>query len=477
MRQVVLLMTAMLLVCCSSDCETNIQEEPVSSQAAICAPNSIDHLVFAVISDTHVGNTCGAGYEVKVPQALRHLTGRGQLDALVVVGDLTENGRADEYKTLVQLFGSKRNILNPVHHFLFMMGNHDNYDSNGQDNYMNGLKTFNGNKDYPLHQYVLIKGYPFITISDLGSANNDINNSDNGSNSYPTASVNMLESYLAQAAKDAPDKPIFVFTHVPPRWTCFSTWTEFENESWAMKVLNPVLNKYPQAVVFSGHSHYPLGDPRSIHQGTNPNSERHNYYTVINTGTTTYSEIYPGAIDVGIFPDNYDCVTEGMIIEELPNGDIEIRRYDTYRNVEIDPEHRWILKAPFDGSQFQYADIRDADDNPNHLALRDGLPAPAFDAGAQLKLKSSRNNVKVTFPQATDDECVFRYNIRILKGETVVKNAFVFSQFYLTVDTPTQLSYTISGLTPNTEYKVEVIAYDSYDNKSSALIATIKNVY
>ena len=426
-------------------------------------------LAFAVISDVHVGNNGGAGYKVKIPQALQHLTGRGKLDALAVVGDLTDNGRTNQYTEFVQFFGSEQNILNPVENFLFMMGNHDNYDSNGQANYKNGLKVFNGNKSYPLHQYVLIKGYPFITISDLGSANNDINNPGNGTTSYPTTSVNTLKRYLKQAAEDAPGKPIFVFTHVPPRWTCFSTWVEFETEAWAMKVLNPVLNDYPQAVVFGGHSHYPLGDPRSIHQGANPNSSRNNYYTVINTASTTYSEINPGAVDAGIHPENYAYVTEGMILVEQPNGDIEIRRYDTYRDVEIDPEHRWVLKAPFDGSQFQYADIRDADDNPNNVVLRDGLPAPTFDNGTELTLKPSENDVLVTFPQATDNECVFRYNIRILKDEKVVKNAFVFSQFYLTIDTPKQISYSISDLAPNTEYKVEVIAYDSYDNQSTAL--------
>lgn len=472
MRQIVLLMAAMLLTGCSYDCEMMLQDNFTSLQAAPIDVQNEDRLVFAVISDTHVGNYSGAGYGVKIPQALRHLTGHGKLDALAVVGDLTENGSTDQYKEFVQFFDSKQNILNPVDNYLFMMGNHDNYDSNGQANFMNGLKTFNGNKSYPLHQYVVIKGYPFITISDLGPANND-NNASDGTSSYPVESVNTLKCYLEQAVKDAPGKPIFVFTHVPPRWTCFSTWAEIENDAWAMEVLNPILNQYPQAVVFSGHSHYPLGDPRSIHQGTNPNSERNNYYTVINTSSTTYSEIYPGAVDAGIHPENYDYVTEGMIIEELPNGDIEIRRFDTYRDVEIDPEHRWILKAPFDGSQFQYADIRDADDNPNNLVLRDGLPAPAFDDGAQLKLTHNGNDVQVTFPQTTDNECVFRYNIRVLKEDKVVKSAFVFSQFNLTIDTPKQLSYTLNGLTPGEEYKIEVIAYDSYDNKSAALTATI----
>ena len=155
-----------------------------------------------------------------------------------------------------------------------------------------------------------------------------------------------------------------------------------------------------------------------------------------------------------------------------PDGDIEIRRYDTYRDVEIDPEHRWVLKAPFDGSQFQYADIRDADDNPDNRFLRNGLPAPAFDDNAQLKLTHSKNAVQVTFPQATDNECVFRYNIRVWKEDKMIKSEFVFSQFYLTIDMPKQLTYTISGLSTFIRYKIEVVAYDSYDNKSPALSAT-----
>ena len=428
-------------------------------------------LVFAVISDVHVGNNWGAGYKVKIPQALQHLTGYGKLDAMAVVGDLTDNGRTDQYQEFVQFFGSNSNIINPVENFIFMMGNHDNYDSNGQNNYKSGLRSFNGNRSYPLDQYVLIKGYPFISISQRGSANND-DNASNGTTSYPSTVVTTRKRYLKRAAEEAPGKPIFVFTHVAPRWTCYSSWGEIEGAAWAMKVLNPVLNEYPQVVAFCGHSHYPLGDPRSIHQGANPNSTRNNYYTVINTASTTYSEINPGAVAAGIHPEGYAYVTEGMILVEQENGDIEIRRYDTYRNVEIDPEHRWVLKAPFDGSMFQYADIRDADDNPNNVPLRTGLPAPAFYKSAELTLDVYPSEVKVTFPQATDNECVFRYKVRILKGETEVKSAFVFSQFYLTTDMPQTLSYTIEGLTADTKYTAEVTAYDSWDNKSVPLTAT-----
>ena len=428
-------------------------------------------LVFAVISDTHVGNSYGGRYVEKVSNTLQYLTGQGKLDALAVVGDLTDHGDTNQYTEFVQLFGNSENFVSPVDNFLFMMGNHDNYNGSGQSNYKSGLKVFNGNKSYPLDQYVLIKGYPFITISVRAGYNND-DNASNGTASYPSTVVTTLKRYLKQAAQDAPGKPIFVFTHVPPRWTCYSSWGEIEGAAWAMKVLNPVLNQYPQVVIFGGHSHYPLGDPRSIHQGANPNSSRNNYYTGINTGSITYSEINPGAVEEGIHPEGFKNVTEGMILEEQPNGDIEIRRYDTYRGLEIDPEHRWLLKAPFDGSMFEYADIRDADDNPNNVPLRNGLPAPAFYKSAKLTLDTYPNDVTITFPQATDNECVFRYKVRVLNGETEVKSAFVFSQFYLMTDKPHTLSYTIDGLAEKTKYTAEVIAYDSYDNQSVPLTAT-----
>ncbi|MBO4593605.1 MAG: metallophosphoesterase [Bacteroidaceae bacterium] len=431
-------------------------------------------LRFAVISDVHVGNSMGVGPTVKIPRALKNLTKRGKLDALAVVGDLTNGGTESQYKQFTKMFGADTNFINPVGKMLFMMGNHDNYDGNGKRNYQAGLKSFNMGRVYPYHQYVKIKGYPFITISDFGSANNDINNPSAAEKSYPQESRDSLTNMLARAAQEAPGKPIFVFLHVGPNNGCYSTWADFENgEAWSMGILNPILNKYPQVVVFCAHSHYPIGDPRSIHQGVDPKSTRENYYTAINTASTTYSEIHPGAVEEGIHPAGYENVTEGMILQEDDEGNIDIFRYDTFRDLEILPNKRWRLDAPHDGSKFKYADTRDAADNETAgKPLRDGKPAPVFEEDAKPELEVTSYSVKVTFPQATDDECVFRYNIRVLQGKKVVKSNFLFSQFYLYSDMPQQLSYTATGLTPETEYTLEVVAYDSYDNKSTPLKTT-----
>lgn len=430
-------------------------------------------LSFGVISDIHFENNVGEGAMVKVPRALKNLTSHGALDALAVVGDLADSGNANQYELLTSVFTDKTNFANPVGTFLFMMGNHDNMSATGKQNYQEGLKAFNGGENYPLHQYKVIKGYPFITISQSNSAAQDMSSAQNGTEAYPEDVVQQLDAWMAQASQECPGKPIFVFTHVPPRWTVYGSWAEYETgNAWAMKVLNPVLNKYPQAVVFAGHSHYPLGDPRSIHQGANPNSERQNYYTVINTGSSTYSEVNPGAVAVGTHPEGYALVTEGMIVSELPNGDIDICRYDTYRDLEIGAEHHWVLKAPFDGSMFEYADIRDADDNPLNVPLRNGLPAPAFTKSAEIQVKPMAFEATAFIPQATDNECVFRYRIRLSKEGLVLSEKYIFSQFYLNTDTPDPLFYSVRNLTSNTNYEIEVVAYDSYGNASEPLKKT-----
>ncbi|GHT01274.1 hypothetical protein AGMMS49525_01550 [Bacteroidia bacterium] len=451
---------------------------PVSAQYFVSSVAPKDAYVrFAVISDTHFGNSQGEGPLVKVPKALQNITSYGPLDAIFVVGDLTDGGSAGQYTQFVNCFGNAANYTNPVAQKIYMMGNHDNYAA--QSNYVTGLKPLNDNKDYPFDQYIVIKGYPFITISQRNSSNTDASTESNGTGAYPQAVRDTLDRWMARAAAECQGKPIFVFTHVPPKYTCYSSWPgEGDGTSWptwSMKVLNPILNKYPQAVVFGGHSHFPIGDPRSIHQGVNPNSDKKNFFTGINTGSTTYSEIHKPSVDIGIHPENYAYVTEGLILTAQPGGDIKVQRYDTYRKEEIDPAHPWVLKAPHDGSQFQYADKRDAADNNStyNLPLRDGLPAPVFASTATVTLGTpATNSITVTFPQATDNECVFRYRVQIKKADgTVAKEFFKFSQFYLNSQMPTTLSATLDGLRSNTTYTAEVTAYDSYENTSTTLVS------
>ena len=73
---------------------------------------------------------------------------------------------------------------------------------------------------------------------------------------------------------------------------------------------------------------------------------------------------------------------------------------------------------------------------------------------------------------------MFYYNISIKKedSEMLAANASVFSQFYLNSEMPEVLECVVDDLDPETDYVVEVTAYDSYDNASEVLTASFSTV-
>ncbi|MGC7099662.1 metallophosphoesterase [Amycolatopsis lurida] len=77
-------------------------------------------IVIAHLSDLHLD-----GDERSLARAARvfdHLDGlRGEIDAVLVTGDLADHGLAEEYEAVAKLFAGPRKILQPMH----CPGNHD----------------------------------------------------------------------------------------------------------------------------------------------------------------------------------------------------------------------------------------------------------------------------------------------------------------------------------------------------------------
>lgn len=385
---------------------------------------------FAVISDLHFGNKEGEGPMVKVPRALKNLFSKTpQVDALFICGDLTDGGKAEQYDDLEKVF-SDHTVIPEGQKIYFMMGDHDNYDTNGLQNYYR--------LGQPLYQFIDIKGYPFITLSIRGSR---------GYDGYGDEEKAYLEKALKDAADKYPGKPIFLFTHVPPYNTVYGSCPG--EGGWGTQLLSSILNKYPQIVMFSGHSHFPLGDPRSINQ---------QIFTSINEGSTTYSEIEPNAVEEGIHPYRYNYVTEGVIVTADSAMNLEIERWDTYNNEEILP--RWQVLAPHDGSRFIYKN-------------RDGGERPLFAAGDGVIVTNLKDeSCDVSFPQATDDEVVHHYLVEIVDDKGTVYNTYRrFSDFYL--NSYKSLTFTIqfSGIPLGAELVARVKAVDSYNNESEPLVS------
>ncbi|MBP3471911.1 MAG: metallophosphoesterase [Paraprevotella sp.] len=383
---------------------------------------------FAVISDTHFGNHMGEGPMVKVRQALRNLISKTpRIDAIFICGDLTDWGNASQYEDFRKVFDDRTLVPEDLPVYV-MMGNHDNYADKAQENYQV--------LSQPYHQLVDIKGYPFITTSMNGGGWND----------YAPEEIEALEQNLEKAATEYPGKPIFVFTHVPPMNTVYGTCQG--EGGWGSNILTASLSKYPQVVLFGGHSHFPLGDPRSIHQGV---------FTTINDGSTTYSEIEPGVVNEGIHPALYEYVTEGCIVNVDKDSNVEVERWDTYGNEEMLP--RWYISAPHDGSRFVYT------------SERTGGTAPVWEAGSVATVADLEGeSCTVTFPQAVDDENVHHYVIELLAEDNqVVARHSIFSGFYLNSRMPRTLTATLDGIPQGRTMRARVTALDSYKNESLPL--------
>jgi predicted phosphodiesterase len=383
---------------------------------------------FAVISDTHFENNVGEGAAVKVPRTLKNLLFKQPLpDAVFVVGDLTNRGKREQYEQLLDVFGDSTNVPKSVAVYFMMGYQHDKSETNGPEVYLETVGQ-------PLHQYIEIKGYPFITISEGGRRETPHN----------LEARRFLDEKMTFAAAKFPGKPIFVFMHIPPLNTCYGSG---QNEGWGTDFFLPVLERYPQAIVFSGHSHFPLGDPRSIHQGA---------FTAVNDGSVSCSEVEPNAVDAGVNPENYENVTEGVIVSVMKNGDVEIERRDTYRDEEIHP--CWTVEAPHDGSRFAYKN-------------RNGLPAPVFAEGARPAVAATGNGeLLVVFPQARDNEAVHHYIVELLEGKRTIAARRIFSQFYLNSAAPKELSAKFTEVPPRARLTVRVTAADSYGNLSAPAV-------
>lgn len=111
-----------------------------------------------------------------------------------------------------------------------------------------------------------VKGYKFI-----------------GGHWYSWTDMAGLAEFLQKVEGQLPTdgKPFFYFQHFHPKDTCSGPWVWGQGGGNVTKALN----KYPNCVCFSGHSHTSLTDERSIWQGA---------FTSIGTASLSYISLWSG---------------------------------------------------------------------------------------------------------------------------------------------------------------------------------------
>ena len=215
------------------------------------------------------------------------------------------------------------------------------------------------------------------------------------------ALTRFFDSHGGELDADTP----FVFTqHAHPKDTCFGTWAwgHDDGESTA------VLSRFPNAVAFTGHSHYTLTDERSVWQGA---------FTSINAGSMKYSstdyslrENMPGNSQ-GFRAENRQHVMprmktddgrQGMVVDFFEDR-LEIDRREFVYGKSLGP--KWTVPMMALRRDFSYS----------ARAARRSAPRFAADAAVTVRAVTAdgRRTVEVGFPAAAavDGSRPFEYEI------------------------------------------------------------------
>ena len=213
-----------------------------------------------------------------------------------------------------------------------------------------------------------VKGYKFI-LANFDHAN-------------PGATVD-LDKYMAKYGSDS-SKPVFYSQH---RWMKGTYCTDDDmwgNDSGGQK---PILDRYPNCVAFTGHTHYMLTDDRTVWQGG---------FTCINAGALLNQA-------VGRFRENGVLISwvskdikmdrqmrmvdsgqchAGMVFN-LYGTDVVLERRDMVRGEPLGPDLCFSIAA---------ADVRKGGFGDASRRAR-GV-APEFDTDAKIAVKESRGKTR-----------------------------------------------------------------------------------
>lgn len=388
-------------------------------------------LRFIAASDTHItddndvnaqriAKMLNIGYEIADADASYN-----KLDALLVAGDLTNDGTKTEFnKFWNAVSGSMREGTRFVG---VVAKNHDGYEMKRSE--LREYYTSLTGTDADFH--VVINGYHFIGLS---ASNSDAQH-------YDAGQLSWLRQQLDAAIKDAPDRPVFVTHHEHVRGTVYGSSLY---DGWGVPYFTAILRQYPQVVDFSGHSHYPLNDPRSVWQGK---------FTAIGTGAITYSEFTVDEARAYHPADSRDTAT-CWIVEVDANNRMRLRGMDVNENVCL---CEYILDNPAKPTNRPYTTAN----------RRAASKAPVFADNTALTIETDYGSCTITTPvaQSTDGMPIVLYRAwaKNKAGVTAAKT-WTLPQYYRAVQ-QTEVTLKLEGLAAG-DYTVCVVAETAYGLQS-----------
>lgn len=410
---------------------------------AVTAPQAVDDgfvpvMRFAVTSDTHINTMGDTGCErltrfIRSAYAISDAdSDYNGLDAVVFAGDITDNGFVGSFASFAAITDAE--LREGTERLGVVSKNHDSYLLSN-----NSLKLYTALTGQETDFHRVINGFHFIGVSRSDTLKQ-----------YTDEQVKWLDENLAAAVAESPEKPVFVFQHEHVRDTVYGSSKE---DGWGLETFSAVLEKYPQAVHISGHSHFPANDPRAVWQDS---------FTAINDGGLAYFEL---AIDGknGQFPEGYKSMTQALIIEVDAENRVLVKVLDVDKGMFI--------------KEFLIDNITEENKQKYNPEYRKQLSeAPFFEEGAELTTEKDGRKITVSIPQAEvrGDNEVFAYRLEVTDSNgKIVRSASVFSGYYF-AERPETVTFDSFRLLRKGSYKVSVVAEDVWGNISPKLETTVE---
>ena len=420
----------------------------------------------AVISDAHISYTPYSaddivdkfvGYASAIDD-LRIISG-GDLDAIMMCGDYSSIGCKEQAETFAQ---GTRVIIDSVFKdgkkpkLLIGMGNHDTCWR--QKHYC----SMRADEWYDIFEnYGLTSDFSEKSDRDNGNIRMDVEKNgvkysflyveteDYNPNIFKDETLKWLDDMLSEITSENPEQYVFVGTHGPiAESKIYGTVKELEpGADWGTSKNNidKILSKYPQAVVFSGHTHVSAELETTIMQ-TNytainvPPVRTRDYY---NSGEQEFVDgKYASYLD-STYPDNQHGM--GIYIEIDNNGNMRIKRINFTRNRARITVKSVCEKAnpavgtwPGEPDTFTYLEINNCkvteDEKPSFFApewilkipdadrsflkdyseARGCVKAPCFPNNGFIAAKKSKNGgIVLEFSAASSERYILFYRIVI----------------------------------------------------------------
>ncbi len=382
---------------------------------------------FIISSDSHVA-TVGDTQTTRIEKMIKlgyDIAEKDEeykkLDAVLMAGDITDDGTKLGFASFK---AAQDAVLKDGTKALSVIAK--SHDSNSMGNTAAG-EYFTQITGQPTDFHEVINGFHFIGISVTATSGEH----------YSQYQKDWLKEQLNEAVKDDPFKPIFVVHHEHVSNTVYGS-SDFEG--WGMSDFKDILEKYPQVVDFSGHSHYPINDARSIWQGG---------FTALGTGGLYYVEL---TIDDErtVHPQGYKKVASFWVVEVDANNRIRLRAVDLGAEEYL---CEYNLNTPFDRSYIRAAQL---------LRSR----KPEFKEGTTLDVKGK----KVTFAAAEskDGMPIFMYRAYAVDGEGNRTPVGKTLPEYYNYDVPDTVTIKLENL-PDGDYTLEVVAENCFGMQSDPI--------